>query len=660
MLDIYTENGWIPIVGYKGYYTDYDYDGTQILSFDIGTDSDIFRYIKNEGQIKNEENCYLIKKVNKRKSVCTIEAELDMDEWKKDKPYVDTKEDRNFQTKTLSDILEFIKPTGWKIINANIRDIRRTPELKDVSKYDVLFSLQKIFNVVYEIHTLTKEIVVINPENYVDKGLYITPELNLNSIEWKGASNKFCTRLYAYGKDGLSFASINDGKDYVENNDYTNKVISATWRDDRYTVQENLLEDAKKKIKEIAVPIISYTVSVNDLSKTNEEYRFLDFNLYDKVHTIVDEHTTILQTIVKYRKYHETPEENVITLSTEAKKISDKIDKITSILGDDGEKLEGSILEQAQKEAAEIINAFATKGHRYVTENETYYLDKLPKEAAKYVMRQNLGGIAFSHNGYNGPYVTAWTIDGKFNADFITTGTLRAIKIEAVDIVGGTITGTTIKGSTITGGKITGETTINVGTDLIVGDSIYVGQNQTGHFGGRKGINFIEGIGFQFTKVGENGSITMITKGAGGIRNNFDEYQTVVDANIDCVNLVASYQNQIKNQFSVYQSSTNSSYQISVSSDKRLKENINDIDLIPLFDEVSVKRFDYKSGKKDSVGVIAQDYVDNPLSNYILSKDEKGFYSVDYSVLYMASVQKIKQLEERIKKLEKLMGVTNK
>lgn len=45
------------------------------------------------------------------------------------------------------------------------------------------------------------------------------------------------------------------------------------------------------------------------------------------------------------------------------------------------------------------------------------------------VIRMNLNGIGFSHNGYNGPFETAWTIDGSFVANFITSGALNAALI---------------------------------------------------------------------------------------------------------------------------------------------------------------------------------------------------------------------------------------
>jgi hypothetical protein len=52
-------------------------------------------------------------------------------------------------------------------------------------------------------------------------------------------------------------------------------------------------------------------------------------------------------------------------------------------------------------------------------------------QTAVNVIRMNLAGIGFSTHGYNGPFTTAWTIDGHFVANFIDTGTLNADIIKA-------------------------------------------------------------------------------------------------------------------------------------------------------------------------------------------------------------------------------------
>lgn len=72
--------------------------------------------------------------------------------------------------------------------------------------------------------------------------------------------------------------------------------------------------------------------------------------------------------------------------------------------------------------------------------NETFWMDADNKADAKYVLRANYLGIGFSTTGIDGTYSTAWTIDGHFNADYITTGTLKAIDIRGVNIYGSTIT----------------------------------------------------------------------------------------------------------------------------------------------------------------------------------------------------------------------------
>ena len=57
---------------------------------------------------------------------------------------------------------------------------------------------------------------------------------------------------------------------------------------------------------------------------------------------------------------------------------------------------------------------------------EILIMDTDDIQTAVNVIRMNLAGIGFSTHGYNGPFNTAWTIDGHFVADYIDTGTLHA------------------------------------------------------------------------------------------------------------------------------------------------------------------------------------------------------------------------------------------
>lgn len=58
--------------------------------------------------------------------------------------------------------------------------------------------------------------------------------------------------------------------------------------------------------------------------------------------------------------------------------------------------------------------------------NEIMIMDTDNKDTAVNVIRINMNGIGFSKSGYNGPFSSAWTIDGHFVADFIDSGTLNA------------------------------------------------------------------------------------------------------------------------------------------------------------------------------------------------------------------------------------------
>lgn len=99
-----------------------------------------------------------------------------------------------------------------------------------------------------------------------------------------------------------------------------------------------------------------------------------------------------------------------------------------------------SALMEAIAHATELITG-GLGGHVVFTMNangepqEIIIMDTDDTATAVNVIRMNKNGIGFSTSGYNGPFASAWTIDGKFNADFIAAGHLLANYIQ-----GGTLT----------------------------------------------------------------------------------------------------------------------------------------------------------------------------------------------------------------------------
>lgn len=78
-----------------------------------------------------------------------------------------------------------------------------------------------------------------------------------------------------------------------------------------------------------------------------------------------------------------------------------------------------------------IVYLFDANGYP----TDVLIMDTEDVNTAMNVLRFNVNGIGFSHNGISGPYTSAWTLDGSFVADFITAGELSANRIK-----GGTLT----------------------------------------------------------------------------------------------------------------------------------------------------------------------------------------------------------------------------
>lgn len=126
---------------------------------------------------------------------------------------------------------------------------------------------------------------------------------------------------------------------------------------------------------------------------------------------------------------------NSIELGDAKQKLTTTLNKVTTI---ESELVtEKSEREKAIDKATELITG-GLGGYVVISPNdETGYpeeiliMDTDSKLTANNVIRLNKNGIGFSTTGYSGRYTTAWTIDGSFVADFITSGTLNADIIKA-------------------------------------------------------------------------------------------------------------------------------------------------------------------------------------------------------------------------------------
>ncbi|KJE27739.1 hypothetical protein LG52_2619 [Geobacillus kaustophilus] len=104
---------------------------------------------------------------------------------------------------------------------------------------------------------------------------------NLKSVK-RTITPPEATVIIPYGKNGLTIAEVNDGKNYVENYDwYVSQGVPLSearqkyrkeyiLEDERFILPGNLKRYAEDMLKEMAFPRISYQVSVLDLSAITE------------------------------------------------------------------------------------------------------------------------------------------------------------------------------------------------------------------------------------------------------------------------------------------------------------------------------------------------------------------------------------------------------
>ena len=432
MIELHRPDGDIvPLSAYNDYCIVHELDGCDKMSFCIPTNHEQYPLLYEEARITTEDNEWLIKKIDDDK----IDCELNFD-FLKDTMY------RNYKSQS-QPLLAFLQnhlPSGWSIEGASNSSINRTIEFEFCTDFDVIYECMKVFGVYFVWHIKDKRIEVYMHDNMQSTGEYLTTELKLRKLSYKGDTTTFATRLYSYGKDGLTMEeAVVDGQpyglEYVDNNEYAEKVVCAYWKDERYTNAQSLYEATVEKVKTLSRPVRSYECDVIDLAKQNENYDFLQFKMHYKVTLIdVERKIKVDHQVVRYKEYPEESIRNVVTLSCAPQTIQSSISSaITDSITHNNDKIRTEYNDQMMIATAMLTSAF--KGYPYTDNHSFYLLDNERLELAQVVWRFNTGGFGLSTTGFNGPYTTALTLDGTFLTSMIDSIKIRGSLIEA-----GTIT----------------------------------------------------------------------------------------------------------------------------------------------------------------------------------------------------------------------------
>lgn len=442
MLTVFNGADGYPISN-DNYYVRELASGLDEIVFEMSIRDPIYKYVVEEARIRDRDgNYYLVKQIDAGNDRAKIVAQIDIDDFR-----AVMYENYTNGSATVYNTVLSVLPAGWTCTDRSNVIIRRTIPTSDtttdynVTAWKVLQDCCNVYKVRFRFDNVRKVIYILNPLNFQNIGAFATRDLNLRELNYKGKSNDFCTRLYAEGADGMTFADINDGKNYVDNNTYSNKVISAYWKDERYTDKESLLADAISNLAEMAQPKRSYDCDVLDLANTNPEiYGFEDFSLFSVITLIDDAKGERLNyQIVEKWNYPYYPVKNKVVLSTETPKIQNQVVSIIEAINNPTSGFQ-QIMQSAIANSTALITG--NKGGYVVLHDsnndgvpdEILIMDTPSIETAMKVWRWNASGLGYSSTGYDGQFGLAMTIDGAIVADFITAGTLDGNIIRAASL----------------------------------------------------------------------------------------------------------------------------------------------------------------------------------------------------------------------------------
>lgn len=340
-----------------------------------------------------------------------------------------------------------------------------------------------------------------------DRGVTIRYGKNLTDLKQDENCSNVYTGVYAYYSDGNGIVETSPKVTPAPGTyDYTRVLpldLKAEFKE--APTAEALRAAAQEYINShnIGVPEVSLNVSFVQLEQTQE---YKDLALLERVE-LCDTVTVIFERLGVNATAQVT--------STVYNVLIDAYDSVT--IGNVRKNVAMTIAEQAQEiakgpdltalqaaviEATELITGnqggyvviHSSTGGK--TPDEILIMDQPDIESAVQVWRWNKSGLGYSSSGYNGPYGLAMTIDGKINADFITTGGMDAARITAgilqskdgrflIDLTANTITMKNPSGNTVFAfdgnGNLTISGKITATSGSIAGFTIYGDRLQGGN-----------------------------------------------------------------------------------------------------------------------------------------------------------------------------------
>lgn len=310
---------------YKDYYVEQAINIDDVLYFSYPITDPQFPQITFECYISNRINEYVVKEINIQGTENEIEwaqfvCKINLEDLKGHT--IEAFETAEQLVETAANLA--IVDTGWAVAFSDVTTFR-TVRMARCSVYDILVEITKAYNCEITYSSILK-VIIIHQKQGADRGAYFAEQLNLKQLQAQGNSNDYITRLIPIGRDGLDITTVNAGVNYVANYQYSTKVITGYWIDNRYAVAQDLKDDATDRLGYLSKPTRAYSANIIDLANVSTEWGILDFALGDII-TLLSESYNVreLQRIVKIDRYPDEPERSTIQIANRIVSLEDII-----------------------------------------------------------------------------------------------------------------------------------------------------------------------------------------------------------------------------------------------------------------------------------------------------------------------------------------------
>lgn len=302
-----------PLLYYEGLCVETAINGEDQISFSCPKSYNL----KMEEYVRTRDNEYIVKEITNdvNQDKVKVVAKINVEELKG--AVIETYLlDSDTMLTGMRQAFTRLIDKGWTV-QANADQVltkRRTLRLSRTTVWNVFQELVNLFQYECTIDAINK-VVTINSEIGKDRGTYFMEDLNITSLDSQSDTYDLVTRIYPVGANGINISSVNDGKLYVDNNEYTDKVLAVYWEDNRYYHPSELLEDAIAKLEKLAIPTRSYDVAVETLGDVQLGDSIL---LISKSLGIKEKHR-----VISMKRFPQDPGKDTLVLSNKTEDLTE-------------------------------------------------------------------------------------------------------------------------------------------------------------------------------------------------------------------------------------------------------------------------------------------------------------------------------------------------